>query len=105
MAGHIGLVPVPDDGELSDFIRKMIVSDSEQCDRHTAELAETVEVTREMEEPEEFAYARMLNFLADNLEQKELIHLCAAALWRIHNLNQTPDKANLIAIQTETDQE
>ena len=104
MAGHIGLVPVPDDGELSDFIRKMIVSDSEQCDRHTAELAETVEATREMEEPEEFAYARMLNFL-ESLEEKDLIHLCASALWRIHEMNQTPDKAKIIAIQPETDTE
>lgn len=105
MAGHIGLVPVPDDGELSEFIQKMIANDSETCDRHAAELAETLQFTQEANEPEEFAYARMLNFLADSLEQKELIHLCAAAMWRIHNLNQTPDKANLIAFPTETDKE
>ena len=104
MAGHIGLIPVPDDEELSDFIRKMIENDSEACDRHTAELAETIEVTQEAEEPEEFAYARMLNFL-ESLEDKDLIHLCAASLWRIHEMNKTPDKANLIAIQPETDKE
>ncbi|ACI12479.1 hypothetical protein PBI_DAMIEN_59 [Mycobacterium phage Damien] len=101
MAGHIGLTPVPDDGELSEFIQKMIDSDQETCDRHMGDLAETVEFTVRDSEPETFAYARMVNFLTDSMEAGELVHLCAAALWRLYG--ESRNQGNVVPIQPETD--
>jgi hypothetical protein len=99
----VGLVPVPPDEELGAFLLNMVTEDSGTLDRHLAELQDTVDVTIEDKDPEVFAYARMLNFLAknQNMNRLELVHLCAAALWRLNEEQKLPD-ATLHSIETDT---
>lgn len=101
MAGRVGLTPVPDDEELIQFLTGMIAADADLCDHHIIELRETIEETLKSEEPIEFAYARMINFLAEGIEVRELAHLCAAAMWRLHGQNN----AEITSISGETDAE
>lgn len=83
MIGKIGLEPVPDDEEILEFIRKMIMRDLNSTKRHLQELSETIETTVEIGEPADFAYAKMLNFLSEQIDLRDLIHLAASAMWSI----------------------
>lgn len=93
MTDHVGLVPVPSDGELVPFLQKMIDDDTASLDLHTAEVEDTIDDTVENQgQPIEFAYAKMLNFLANDemMSRLELVHLCAAALWKLHEDDNQP---------------
>lgn len=81
MGNVIGLVPVPGDSPLGEFIDKMIATDIELLQEKLGELNLTVEETKESEQPESFAYAKLMNYLATVISHPDLLHLCAAALW------------------------
>jgi translation initiation factor 2B subunit (eIF-2B alpha/beta/delta family) len=83
VVGRIGLTPVPDDEELLRFLKKTISHDTDHLEEVMADLMGSVEETLSKEQPEEFVYAKLMNFLA-SLERPVRIHLCAAALWKLH---------------------
>lgn len=91
MVNHIGLVPVPGDEPLSEFIEKMIKGDTELLGKKLGELDLTVKETKEQDQPDNFAYAKLMNYLATVISHPDLIHLCAAALWEIHGLIKESD--------------
>jgi hypothetical protein len=88
----IGLRPVPPDAVLEEFINQMILEDIKTCNGQMDLLADAVEETGWKDQPKAFAYAKLLNFLAsETLSKLELVHLCAAAMWR---LNARDDKVS-----------
>ena len=84
MANTIGLTPVPKDGELVPFIKSLIEDHREFLSKTREELNGTIEQTESIQEPGEFAYAKLLNYLAQGITQPDLINLCAAALWELN---------------------
>lgn len=87
MGDVIGLVPVPGDKPLGEFIESLIVRDTVLMDEKVQELHDTIKETLESDQPEEFAYAKMLNYLAKGVPHPDLISVCAAALWHIAELD------------------
>lgn len=83
MANFIGLVPVPGDKPLGEFIKTLIDKDFELLRQKIIELNDTITETLEAEpeQPIEFAYAKLMNYLAKGISHPDLIHLCASALW------------------------
>lgn len=81
MGDVIGLVPVPGDKPLGEFIETLIKRDREFLNKKLIELEDTIRETKESEQPDNFAYAKMLNYLAKGISHPDLINLCAAALW------------------------
>lgn len=83
MANFIGLVPVPGDKPLGEFIQTLIDRDFELLKQKIKELDDTVTETLEAqpEQPIEFAYAKLLNYLAKGISHPDLVALCASALW------------------------
>lgn len=84
MTGPTG-VPGPDNATLAGYFATMITKDTEEIDRHLVELSDTVVDTETKAEPIEFAYAKMVNYFgSDDITVPELVHLCAAAIWKLH---------------------
>lgn len=96
---RIGLVPVPDDNDLTGFLRKMIENDTEMCNDHLSDLTDTISDTASRSEPREFAYAKMVNFLSEGIEFKDLVHTCAAAMWAIAEIAETTEPATLLPVE------
>jgi hypothetical protein len=75
---------------------KIILSDDQierflkdQCNEHykllqekMGELNDTIEETEKEEQPMEFAYAKLLNYL-NAQDTPTIIYLCAAAMWEL----------------------
>jgi hypothetical protein len=82
---RIGLEPVPDftDAELSEFLKKTISHDLDHLEEVLVDLIGTVQETKENGQEIGFAYAKLMNYLA-SLPKPVRIHLCAAALWKLH---------------------
>lgn len=85
MTGHVGLHSVPDDKDLAKWLRSLLIEANEEFLVYFNEWQEVVEMTEESKEPEEWAYARLLNNLA-TLDQPKLIRLFSAAIWRINTI-------------------
>lgn len=100
MSNRIGLDVVPEfsDEELLGFLKKTIFHDTEHCEEVLKDLIGTTDETKENGQSEEFAYAKLMNYLAA-LPKPERIHLCAAALWKLHGQNN----AEIHALPLETD--
>lgn len=85
----IGLHPVPPDAVLEDYIKETIKKDVENLDGQVELLWDAVETSLERDQPEVFAYAKLLNFLAsDTLDKPDLVHLCAAAMWKLYEMER-----------------
>lgn len=102
MTRRIGFEPVPEftDAELSEFLRKTISHDTDHVDELLVDLAETIEETKANGQEIGFAYAKLMNYLA-GLEKPVRIHLCAAALWKLHG----QENAELHVLQYERETE
>lgn len=87
MPKFIGPVPVPKDKPLGEFIESLIERDSIFLEAKQIELSNTTKQTREEEQPVSFTYAKLLNFLNKVIEFDELVHLCAAAMWKLQEQN------------------
>jgi hypothetical protein len=100
MSDRIGLDVVPDftDAELLGFLQKTIFHDTQYCEEVLADLIGTTDETKEKGQSEEFAYAKLMNYITD-LPKPVRIHLCAAALWKLHGQNN----AEIHALPQETD--
>lgn len=83
---RIGITVIPDDAELAKYLEELSIQNQTLCEGILIELRETVTGTLAEDQPEIFAYAKMLNFLA-SLSKIELNNLCAAALWKLHGQN------------------
>ncbi|AAN02117.1 gp63 [Mycobacterium phage Barnyard] len=85
MTRRIGFEPVPDftDEELVQFLQKTITNDTDHLEEVLIDLLGTVEETRANGQNVEFAYAKLMNWLT-GLPKPVRIHLCAAALWKLH---------------------
>lgn len=88
MGNVIGFVPVPPDKPLSEFIDEIILRDTEYRNEKIEEIEDVIRQFREEGQPVNFAYAGLLNHLNSAtpdsiITQKELVHLCASALWYI----------------------
>lgn len=81
--GRIGLTPVPDDAEIVGFLQKTISHDRDHLEEILLDLSGTVFETQEKGQPKDFAYGKLMNYLA-SLPRPVRIHLCAAALWKLH---------------------
>ena len=91
----IGLRPVPPDAVLEEYISKTIAKDISVLDGQLEFLWDAVEDCLDKGQPEVFAYARMLNFLAsDTLSKPELVHMCAAAMWKLYEQEKESAKGN-----------
>ena len=63
----------------------MIRKDTEVLDWQLEQLWDTVEESLDKSQPEVFAYGKALHFLeSDELSKVELVHLCAAAMWKLY---------------------
>ena len=82
---RIGPVPVPDDENLSEFIKGIIQQNHSIVVEKLGELGDTVRETLSENQPKEFAYAKLLNYLSAQ-DTPELIHLCAASLWKLYDI-------------------
>lgn len=100
MPRRIGLDVVPEfsDEEMLGFLQKTINNDAIYCDEVLTDLIGTADETKEKGQAEEFIYAKLMNFLA-GLPKPVRIHLCAAALWRLHG----QENAELHVLPVETD--
>jgi hypothetical protein len=88
----IGLRPIPPDAVLEEFINQMLSKDIKTCNGQMDLLMDAIEETEYKDQPRAFAYAKLLNFLAsETLSKLELVHLCAAAMWR---LNASDDRVS-----------
>ena len=84
MAGHVGLTPVPDDGDIQKFMTALQAQHSVQLLDMVGELFDTLHETVAENQPRIFAYGKLVNYLAsDKITQPELHAICAAALWHI----------------------
>jgi hypothetical protein len=81
MGDVIGLVPVPGDKPLGEFIQELINRDTEFLNEKLGELLSTIKETREEGQPTNFAYAKMQNYLNKVATYPEIISLAAAGLW------------------------
>lgn len=80
MAKVVPIRPVPDDGEISEYLTRLWMIDSEELDRLMEELKEARTEFRKQKEPDNFAYGQLLNKL--RVQKKEdLVHMLAAAMW------------------------
>lgn len=80
----IGLRPVPPNEVLESFIERMVEDDTEILEGQIEQLGDTVKESLQNRQPKVFAYAKMLNFLAgDEMSKEQVVHLCAAAMWKI----------------------
>ena len=85
----IGLHPVPPDAILEDYIKETIQKDIENLGGQLELLWDAVEESLDKGQPEVFAYAKLLNFLAsDTLDKPDLVHLCAAAMWKLYEIEK-----------------
>lgn len=78
---RIGLRPIPD-GNIAEFLEQLIKDHCEQADDVVEELNETIKETEDSGQPSEFAFGKLLNYLATK-SQPELIEICAGALWNL----------------------
>jgi hypothetical protein len=91
----IGLRPVPPDAVLEEYIKQTIASDLERLNGQLELLWDAVEESLEKGQPEVFAYAKLLNFLAsDTLDRPDLVHLCAASMWKLYEIEKESAKGN-----------
>jgi hypothetical protein len=91
----IGLRPVPPDAVLEEYIKETIKKDEERLNGQLELLWDAVEESLEKGQPEVFAYAKLLNFLAsDTLDRPDLVHLCASAMWKLYEIEKESAKGN-----------
>lgn len=79
---YVGPIPVPNDTNLADFLTKLRHEATLELEVLLSEFSEVIDYGKEEGEPEEFAYARLLNQLA-TIETPKLIRILSAAIWRI----------------------
>lgn len=82
---HIGLTPVPDDVKIETFLKDIIYKNREEMENFLKELIKTVDETEDSGQPNEFAYGKMMNYLAteESVTQPWLINMLAAAMWEL----------------------
>jgi hypothetical protein len=91
----IGLHPVPPDAVLEEYLNETIQKDVARLDGQLELLWDAVEESLDKGQPEVFAYAKLLNFLAsDTLDKPDLVHLCAAAMWKLYEIEKESAKGN-----------
>ena len=79
------LRPLPGDEDVKKYMVEIITENSEMLSKVMKELFDTISQTRKEDQPKEFAYGKLLNYLAAQ-KGPEIINLCAAALWEIQKL-------------------
>jgi hypothetical protein len=79
---HVGPRALPDDADVKIFLAELIKERREILENVLQELSDTVDETLKGEQPVEFAYGKLLNYLAAQ-KGPEIIYLCAAALWEL----------------------
>ena len=72
--------PVPDDGEVSEYLGHMFRIDGEQLDTMMEELKQARQNCEAGGWPSNFAYGQMINKLKETLKE-DLVHMLAAAMW------------------------
>jgi len=85
MIRRVGLIPVPDDANVTEFLEKLRTENTEEMQRFLKELKDTVSETESSGQPEVFAYGKMLTYLAteESVTQPWLINVLASALWEL----------------------
>jgi len=85
MIRRVGLIPVPDDANVTEFLEKLRTENTEEMQRFLKELKDTVSETGSSGQPEVFAYGKMLTYLAteESVTQPWLINVLASALWEL----------------------
>lgn len=78
---RIGIRAVPPDADIARFLQQLIKEYEAKLNGVERGLADTVSQTAHDNEPEVFAFAKMLNYLA-TLTKPELIELLASSLWK-----------------------
>lgn len=82
--GRVGNTPAPSDEELVSWLLKMRENDATELESLLAELKNTDADTQAGGEPEVFVYARLMNYLGNGINETELMHMCAAAVWQVY---------------------
>ncbi len=73
MSNYIGLVPVPPDADMTQFI--------------LSELEESKKTTRADNQPYNFTYGKLLRFV-QSLSEADRTHLLAISIWEIQEKNE-----------------
>lgn len=84
MTNESGLSPVPnipDDESMVNYLNKLFAEANEEYWVIYHEFQEVVEMTKENGEPIEFAYARLLNHLAD-MDAPVILRALSSVIWR-----------------------
>lgn len=80
---RIGPRSIPPDADLKELLSELIKENGIVLIQKGAELIDAIQEFEQNNEPREFAYGRLLNYL--NAQAKpELIYLCAAAMWELY---------------------
>ena len=86
--GRVGNMPAPSDAELVSWLVKMRDDDATELTNLLVELETTDADTRDGGEPEVFVYARLMNYLGNGINETELMHLAAAAIWQVYGQDE-----------------
>ena len=76
-------VPEPDDETLEEFIDQQMNQALTMLKEKIKELDITVDETEESGQPNNFAYAKLLKSLNNDISSTQLVHLCAIAMWKL----------------------
>jgi hypothetical protein len=79
MPKDIGVEPVPDD-EIEKWLKAKLSIAEEEAQKLASEFKEVIEMGEQKGDPEIFAYARLLNHLAE-LESPALLRILSAYVW------------------------
>lgn len=82
MADKVGLSSVPDDANLIEWLNSLYVDANNELLDYLKEWNEVVDMTKEDNDPIEWAYARLLNNLS-SLDNPKLIRMLSAFIWNM----------------------
>lgn len=89
MTKRIGVDPVPDDAEKEQWLQDKLKTATELAKQLADGFEDAAQYSKEQNEPEIFAYARLLNHVA-GLDQPTLIRILSAFVWH-NNKGQEKD--------------
>lgn len=84
MPRRVGLVPVPDDANLEQFMQTQIDEHDELLYALLSQFQLTIEETIQSGQPFNFAYGKLINFInSDEIPEIDRIKLLSAAVWEL----------------------
>lgn len=84
MDKRVGLQPVPDDVDIENFLVGIKNDYQTKLSEILDQLRDAMVETKKMNQPEIFAYGKLMNYLASEEISEPTIHkILAAALWEL----------------------